>query len=219
MAPAHHAPLEDPLDYLPFSRILEYGRGQVIYSQNQPSVSIYLVIGGRVKVSRLTDSGRQILVDIYQTDDFFGESALLGLPRSPDQATAMENTKLMTWVASEVEEVVTRRPRLGVAFLQMLAERTTEFKRRIVSLGTDSIARSLARCLISFSERMGTPLEDGSVSLIPFTHELLSEHIGTSREIVTHYMIQFRGQDYLRYSRKAIVLYPEALREWLRHAS
>jgi CRP-like cAMP-binding protein len=218
MAPAHQAPLEDPLDYLPFSGIVEYRRGQVIYSQNQPSLSIYLVIGGKVKVSRWSDCDRQVLVDIYQTGDFFGESALLDLPGNPDQATALQDTKLITGVASEVEEMVTRRPRLGIAFLQMLARRTTEFKRRIASLGTENVARRLTRCLISFSERMGTPLQDGSVSLVNFTHELLSEHIGTTREIVTHYMIQFREQGYLRYSRKAIVLYPEALREWLRHA-
>jgi CRP-like cAMP-binding protein len=197
---------------------LEYRRGQVIYSQKQPPLSIYLVIGGKVKVSRLSDCDRQVLVDIYQTDDFFGESAFLDLPGNPDQATALEDTKLMTWLASEVEEMVTRRPRLGIAFLQMLAGRTTEFKRRIASLGTDNIARRLARCLISFSERMGTPLEDGSVSLVTFTHELLSEHIGTTREIVTDHMIQFRAQGYLRYSRKAIVLYPEVLRERLHQA-
>ena len=51
----------------------------------------------------------------------------------------------------------------------------------------------------------------------PFTHELLSEDIGTSREMVTHYMNQFRKQG--QYSRKGIVLYPGAYDAWLRHVS
>ena len=54
------------------------------------------------------------------------------------------------------------------------------------------------------------------VQMIPFTHELLSQYVGTSREIVTHYMNQFRRQGYLRYSRKGIILYRDAFREWLR---
>ena len=58
--------------------------------------------------------------------------------------------------------------------------------------------------------------DDGSVQMIPFTHELLSQYVGTSREIVTHYMNQFRRQGYLRYSRKGIMLYRDALREWLK---
>jgi CRP-like cAMP-binding protein len=69
---------------------------------------------------------------------------------------------------------------------------------------------------MNLSERMGTPQEDGSVSMVHFTHELLAEDIGTSREIVTHYMNQFRNQGYLQYSRKGIVLHRDALQEWLR---
>jgi CRP-like cAMP-binding protein len=70
--------------------------------------------------------------------------------------------------------------------------------------------------LIRFSERLGHRAEDGSVQMMPFTHELLSQYVGTSREIVTHYMNQFRRQGYLRYSRKGILLYRDALKEWLR---
>jgi CRP/FNR family transcriptional regulator, cyclic AMP receptor protein len=192
MAPASkpHAPLEDPLAYLPCSRIAEYRKNQVIYNPNEAATSIYLILEGRVKVSRLTDNGRLVLVNIYQTDEFFGESAFLHLHRYSDEATALENTNLMSWIVSEVEEVIMRRPRLGVALVQMMAQRTTEFSRRILSFSSDNVACRLARCLISLSERMGTPAENGSVSLVPFTHELLSEHIGTTREAVSHYMMQ-----------------------------
>jgi len=54
------------------------------------------------------------------------------------------------------------------------------------------------------------------VRLARLTHELLSQHVGTSREIVTHYINQFRRQGYLRSSRKGIVLYRDAFKEWLR---
>jgi CRP-like cAMP-binding protein len=50
----------------------------------------------------------------------------------------------------------------------------------------------------------------------PLTHELLSQYIGTSREIVTLRMKQFRRRGYLQYSRKGIILYRDLLREWLR---
>ena len=73
-------PLEDPLAHLPCSSIVEYKKGQIIYNQDQPSTSIYLVIDGKVKVCRLADDGNQVLVDIYQPDEFFGESAFLNLP-------------------------------------------------------------------------------------------------------------------------------------------
>jgi CRP-like cAMP-binding protein len=52
--------------------------------------------------------------------------------------------------------------------------------------------------------------------MAPFTHELLAQCVGTSREIVTHYMNRFRKEGYLQYSRRGIVLYRDALGEWLR---
>ena len=208
--------LEDPLAHLPCSSILEYKKGQLIYSQDQPSTSLYLVIDGKVKVCRMTDDGRSVVVDIYQTDEFFGESAFLGTPTRDEQALSMENTKVMTWTASEIEEIVMKRPRLAVALLQILVQRSLDFGHRIESFSVDNIARRLARTLIRFSERLGESTEDGSVQMMPFTHELLSQYVGTSREIVTHYMNQFRRQGYLRYSRKGIILYRDAFRDWLR---
>lgn len=216
-AVALQKPLEDPLAHLPCSSILEYRKGQLIYSQQQPSTSIYLVIDGKVKVCRVAHDGRQVVVDIYQRDEFFGESAFLNGLQRAEQAVAMENAKVMMWTTAEIEEMVMRRPRLAIALLQILAKRSMEFAHRIESFSLDNIARRLARTLLRFSERLGQSNDDGSVKMIPFTHELLSQYVGTSREIVTHYMNQFRRQGYLRYSRKGILLYRDALKGWLKH--
>src|SRR5580658_3150736 len=217
MAPAPQTrPLEDPLAHLPCSTILEYRKGQTIYSQDQPSTSIYLVIDGKVKVCRLADDGRQVVVDIYQPDEFFGESAFLGPAQRTELSLALENTKLMTWTTSEIEDIATRRPRLAIALLQLLVQRSMDFGSRIESFSVDNIARRLARALIRFSERLGHVAENGSVQMIPFTHEFLSQYVGTSREIITHYMTRFRRQGYLRYSRKGIQLHRDAMKDWLR---
>ena len=208
--------LEDPLAHLPCSSIVEYKKGQIIYNQDQPSTSIFLIIEGRIKVSRLADDGHQVIVDIYQADEFFGESALLDLPHRCEESTALENTRLMAWTTAEIEDIIMKRPRLSMALLQILVQRTIDFTHRIESFSVDNVARRLARSLIRFSERLGTVEEDGSVRMTPFTHELLSQYVGTSREIVTQYMNQFRRQGYLKYSHKGIVLYREAFRDWLR---
>ena len=70
----------------------------------------------------------------------------------------------------------------------------------------------------AFSERMGQRnAEDGPVQMMPITHELLLQYVGTSREIITLYMNQFRREGYLDYSRKkGILVYGDALRDWLR---
>jgi CRP/FNR family transcriptional regulator len=216
MAYAPPRPLEDPLAHLPCSTIQEFRKGQVVFNQDQPSTSLYLIISGKVKVSRLSDDGHQVVVDIYQPDEFFGESAFLNLPHRAEQVTTLEDTKLMAWTAAEIEDIVLKRPHLAMAMLQILVQRTINLTQRIESFSVDNIARRLARSLLRFAERLGTPQPDGSVKMAAFTHELLSQYVGTSREIVTHYMNQFRRMGYLQYSRRGVVLFRAPFEQWLR---
>ena len=197
---------EDVLAYLPVSSTTQYGKGHTIYGPDNLSDSIYLVVTGKVGISQIAEDGSEVLLEIVRPEELFGESAFLDAPRRSERATAIEKTMLMTWPISDMEELVTRRPRLAVALLQIFAQRNAEFTRRIESFATDTIERRLARSLLRLSERLGTLEEGGSVRMMPFTHALLSQYVGTSREIVTHYMNRFRKQGYMNYSRQGISL-------------
>ena len=205
--------LEDPLEYLPCSSIIAYKKGQLIYQQNEPNTSLYLIVEGKVKVSFIADNGGQGILDIYQQDEFFGESAFLNLTRQGEQATAMESTLLMTWSIAVIEDVIMRRPRLAVSLMQLMAQRSIYLAQRIESFSRDTIGRRLGRALIRFSERFGTKADDGSICMPPFTHEVLSQYVGTTRETLSHSMIQFRLKGFIKYSRREIILYG-SLREW-----
>ncbi len=206
-----HTRLEDVLAHLPISSTAEYVKGQMIYGPDILSNRIYLVVSGKVGISQIAENGKEVLLEIVRPDELFGESAFLGVPPS-ERATAIEKAKVMTWPISDMEDLVMKRPRLAVALLQILAQRNTELSRRIESFSTDTIERRLARSLLRFSERLGTQEKDGSVRIMPFTHALLSHYVGTSREIVTHYMNRFRRQGYLSYSRRGILLHCDTLK-------
>lgn len=206
-------PLLDPLAFLPCSPVTKYKPGQTIYTPNNPSSQFFLIVEGRVKVSRIS-SGSEVVLDVYQTDEFFGESALVGWDNRVERAVAIEYTRVMRWSRDEIEENTMQRPKLALALLQLMARRTEEFECRIQSFSGESVTRRLTRALTRFAARFGTTGEEGNVSMPALTHELLSKYVGTSREIVTHHMNQFRRDGYLEYSRDAISLYPHAISEW-----
>ena len=210
--------LEDPLAHLPHSRIVEYSRGQIVYDPHHQPAGLYLVIDGIVKVSQVSGQGRNVVIDIYRADEFFGEAALLNQADGSEQAVVLERARLMMWPTASLQEIVVRRPRLAVALLQLLVQRTVTFKERIESLSEDTIERRLARSLVRFAEHFGVLEDDGSLRMPPFTHELLAQYVCTSREVITLYMTRFRRQGYLRYSRKGISVYTVAFRDWLAQA-
>jgi CRP-like cAMP-binding protein len=208
--------LEDALAHLPCSTVVERRKGQTVYGSEQPSTGLYLIIEGKVKVFRISGEGRQVVIDIYQRDEFFGEGAFLGEGQQAESAVTLENTRLMSWTLHDIEEIAGRRPKLAVALLQLLAQRSADLGARLESFAVDNISQRLARSLMRFGSRLGQRMEDESVRMMPFTHELLAQYVGTSREIVTHYMNHLRRRGLLRYSRKEILLRPEALDSWLR---
>jgi CRP/FNR family cyclic AMP-dependent transcriptional regulator len=208
--------LEDALEYLPRAAVIAYCKGEVIYSRDQTATEIYLVIGGSVKVCRPTGQVRQSVIDIYCPDELFGESALLGMALTGETANAFESATVMKWTAQEIEEIAMRRPQLAIALLQCAVRRSMDFTCRIESFAVDDIPRRLAHAIMHFSTRFGHQIEDGSIEMIPFTHEILAQYVGTSRELVTHHMSDFRRLGYLRYSRRGIWLYREAMADWLK---
>lgn len=200
------------LEMLPASAATEYDKGEVIYLPDSLPDSLYLVVTGKVKISHIGRDGSEVLLEIVRPDEFFGESALLDVPRRSEQATAIEKATLRTWAFSGPEDLVTNRPPLAAALLQSLAERNADFIGRIRSFSTDTVERRLARALIRFSERLGTLEQDGAVRMMPLTHTLLSRYVGTSREIVTGHMNRLRKRGYVSYSRESIRLYRDALK-------
>src|SRR5437868_8583550 len=108
--------LEDPVAHLTCSSVLEYKKQAVIYSPVQPATHLYMILRGAVRVLSKADSGREVMVDIYHVDEFFGESALLKSGPCRESAVALEqNTRVMSWESAAVEDLMVERPRLGLA--------------------------------------------------------------------------------------------------------
>jgi CRP-like cAMP-binding protein len=209
--------IEDALMYLPRKSVTDYPKGQTIFDENQPSTGLHLVVQGRVKVAVPLDDGTQTVVDIFTTDDFFGESSMLGAAQAAqyaERAVALDAVTLMSWTQPEIESQIEREPRLGVALMQMLVNRGLDYQERLQSFALNKTPERVVRSLLRFAERLGTRTEDGSLKIPPLTHQVISEYVGTSREIVTFQMNYLRQKGLIRYSRKGIQVYADALLEY-----
>lgn len=207
--------MEHPFQQLPCSIVRKFSRGQTIYSEGDSSTHFYLLMDGKVKLFRASGTAtRSTLLDIYGVNEFFGESAFIHLLYS-ETAEALENTRVMTWSMEEIDRLVPDRPRLAISLIQFIIQRTDDRERRIESFAVDGISARLARALLRFSERFGRQAGDDRVHMVPFTHELLAQYVGTSRETISEYMNQFRQDGLVDYSRRELILSPDALKKWL----
>ena len=94
------------------------------------------------------------------------------------------------------------------------AQQPVPSKHPQVAGASDRIDRRLALALVRFAERFGKPQEDGGLKMEPLTHELLAQYVGTSRELITCHMAKLRQLGMLQYSRRSIVVYRHAMRDF-----
>jgi CRP/FNR family transcriptional regulator len=195
---------------LPF-RPQRFERAAVIYRPEDSADTIFLISSGRVKLTRVGDSGRETVLEIFRAGELFGESALFGARVRRDQAVAVEDATIAVCAAADARNRMEADAAVALWFAQLLAHRLGEANDRIATLSFDPIPRRLARVLLRNAQRFGSNLPDGRVRILPLTHEALAQQVATSREIVTHYMNDFRDKGMLEYSRKSIDITPKRL--------
>jgi CRP/FNR family transcriptional regulator, cyclic AMP receptor protein len=210
-------PCEDPLTYLPRKSVQEFAKSRIIYDDQQPASCLYLVILGRVKIGTTANDGGQTVGRIVRREGLFGESSLIGPVNRSESAIALDNVTLMAWTRNEIEQQVEREPRLGIALWQCLVRQCLDLQDRIESMAVHKTPERVMLAILQLAADLGTPMPDGSLRIASLTHHTIAEFVGTSREIVTFQMNRLRRLSLVRYSRKHIDVYAQALREHLRH--
>jgi CRP/FNR family transcriptional regulator len=177
-----------------------FWRGMTIYSLEDAAANIYVVLKGRVKVIRSSTEGQQKITSIRYRGEIFGELALAGNGvevRRSDEAVALDTTRVAIIRLADFWNASHRDPSLMRGALEVVAARLAEAHRQVESLVFDNNHRRLARALLDLSDQAARS-GDSSVRL---THEELAELIGSTREVVTGMMIEFRQQGLIDYKR------------------
>jgi CRP/FNR family cyclic AMP-dependent transcriptional regulator len=207
---------EDPLTYLPRKPVQEFAKKRIIYDQHQPSESLYVVILGRVKITTTAEDGLETIGRIVCSEGLFGEPSLIGAQGRPEAAVALDNATLMSWTRAEIEQHIDREPRLGIALMQYMVRQCIELQDRIENMAVYKTPERVVLSLVQLAATLGTANSDGSTRIASLTHHTIAEYVGTSREIVTFQMNRLRRLGMLRYSRKFIDIYANALEQMLR---
>lgn len=211
---AHMASLEK------FTSEQRYERGQTIYRLDDPAEELYQIQRGRVKIVRISPAGQQKILNIYQQADFFGELCVCEGHTRNEQAVALEPVTVRSFQLSALIKLLPSRPEMALGLLQLLCARLGESYDHIAALAFDNIPRRLAREILRLSRSAeAVSKSNGQGVILNLTHEELAHLVGTSREMVTTMMTQFRQRGILNYTRGHIHVEPPRLEKFLKDSS
>ena len=189
---------------------------QSIYATGDSDDSIYLIDSGQVKLSMASASGKDCLLAIYADGEVFGESCFSGEPKRFESAIAMRPTIVRRASRKEFVSAVERAGATEV-LLRHIAQRLAERQIAVFDLVTTASERRLAKVLLAFAYKLGTP--DGPFLRLGqrISHEELSQIVGTTRPRVTAFMQRFRIAGLIETSGRSISVNREKVLEFLGH--
>jgi len=185
----------------------EYSKGQMILLEESHGESFFIITSGAVKVTRVSDDGREVILAILGESDFFGEMSLLdGAGRSAN-IVANETAKMLTLSRRDFLDCLESFPKIAISLLEELAVRLRKSDQQIESLSLSDSEQRIGITLIRLAEEFGT-IKNGNVSIkdLPFQQDI-ANMAGTSRETVSRTLKLLEEKSFIKKANRDLTIY------------
>ena len=207
MKPSKKKAAFDPRDFLSKvgtgRTISKYRVNQVVFSQGEAADAVFFIEQGKVKVTVVSEQGKEAVIAVLGVGDFCGEGCLAGQPLRMATATAMSGCEIMRLEKAAVIRVLHDEPAFSELFVAHLLARNIRVEEDLVDLLFNSSEKRLARALLLLANfgKEGRP----EPIIAKVSQETLAEMIGTTRSRVSFFMNKFRQLGFIEYNGNLVV--------------
>ena len=178
--------------------VKEYRRKHTIFSQGSPADAVFYIEKGKVKLTVLSARGKEAVVAILGSGDFFGEGGLAGQPLRMATATSMTECSILRIKKETMIRMLHDERAFSELFMSYLLSRNTRIEEDLVDQLFNSSEKRLARILLLLT-RFGK--EGQHEQVVPrISQETLAEMVGTTRSRVSFFMNKFRKLGLIDYN-------------------
>jgi CRP-like cAMP-binding protein len=180
--------------------VLRFRKNEPVFAQGDDADAVFFIQTGRIKLTVLSNEGKEAVIGILEPGQFFGEGCMNGQQLRILTATAMEDCLVTSIVKSALIEALHREPALSEMFVAHLLTRNRRIEEDLIDQLFNSSERRLARLLLllaNFGKESGPHQIPVAVS-----QETLAEMIGTTRSRVSFFMNKFRRLGFIDYNGK-----------------
>jgi CRP-like cAMP-binding protein len=197
-------PVFDPVVFLAKAdggrTVSTYLKDQIVFMQGDPADAVFYIQKGKVKISVLSEQGKEAVVAVLDHKQFCGEGCLAGQPLRMATATAMSECQIMRIEKISMIQVLKDEPLFSEAFVEHLLKRAIRIEEDLVDQLFNSSEKRLARALLLLANfgKEGRP----EPIIAKVSQETLAEMVGTTRARVSHFKNKFRRLGFISYNGK-----------------
>jgi CRP/FNR family cyclic AMP-dependent transcriptional regulator len=179
-------------------RHADYAPGAVVFAQGHPADTVLYIQQGSVKLSVLSQGGKEAVVAVLGPGDFFGEGALAGQPVRLATATSLNASRILVVPKRQMIRLLHQQHTLSDRFIAHMLARNMRLEEDLVDQLFNASEKRLARTLLLLA-RYGKP--NGPRRTLPkMSQEVLAEMVGTTRSRVNFFMNKFRRLGFIDYN-------------------
>ena len=175
-----------------------YRKGQIVFSQGDPADEVFYIQKGKVKVTVISEHGKEAVVAILAADEFFGEGCLAGQAQRIATVAAIADSVIMRLEKAAIVRVIHQEPAFSEMFIAHLLGRTIRVEADLVDQLFNSSEKRLARMLLLLANFGKDSKPEPIIAKI--SQEMLAEMIGTTRSRVSFFMNRFRKLGLIDYN-------------------
>ena len=175
-----------------------YREDQVVFSQGDPADAVFYIESGKVKLTVISKQGKEAVVAMLGTNEFFGEGCLAGQTRRIATVTTMTESVIVRLEKPAIVRVIHQEPAFSEMFIAHLLARAIRVEADLVDQLFNSSEKRLARLLLLLAN-FGKEEKPEPV-LAKISQETLAEMIGTTRSRVSFFMNKFRKLGLIEYN-------------------
>lgn len=179
-------------------QIVQYRKGQTIFSQGQKCNSVLYLQSGSVKIKVNSSRGKEAVVAILSPGDFFGEGCIAGQTLRVATAVAMESTSALVIEKQEMTRVIHEEHEFSDRFVAHMLKRNVRIEEDLIDQLFNSSERRLARALLLMARYGNEAMPHKIVAKV--SQETLAEMVGTTRSRVNFFMNRFRKLGFIEYN-------------------
>jgi CRP/FNR family cyclic AMP-dependent transcriptional regulator len=175
-----------------------FRKGQAIFSQGDPAEAVFFLERGKVKLTVLSQQGKQAVIALIEPGNFFGEGCLAGQPVRMSTATALTDCAIVPLPKAAMLRALQEDARFAEGFTRYLLSRNIRIEEDLVDQLFNSSEKRLARILLLLANfgKEGRPER-----VVPkISQETLAEMVGTTRSRVSFFMNKFRKLGFIDYN-------------------
>jgi CRP/FNR family transcriptional regulator, nitrogen oxide reductase regulator len=189
---------EDRARVAAVARVATYGRGAVIFAEDEPSNDFFVVVSGRVKVYKMTPAGKDVILEIFGAGDPLGAVAVYERSPFPASAMALEPVTCVVIAREAFFELLERYPSLVRGLLLGLTHRLVELTARIAELTGGRVEPRFARLFLKMAADVGRQQSGCTFVPMPLSRQELADMTGTTIETAIRIMSRWSKHDIVR---------------------